>query len=107
MLAFDAYEVHFAETSGPALEYARVPADAFGASLHLLHVIGCPLATSRTARRKRHQTCGHLEALLTADDRDRRRPALEPHDHPDSNRAWNDRVEMDVLDAFQRFTRQP
>jgi nucleotide-binding universal stress UspA family protein len=63
----------FSETSARVLDFARALADAWGASLHLMHVIGYPVATSRTAGDERRDACVRLEGLLTREDRETRR----------------------------------
>jgi nucleotide-binding universal stress UspA family protein len=62
----------FSETSARVLDFARALADAWGASLHLMHVIGYPVATSRTAEDEQRDACVRLEALLNRDDRETR-----------------------------------
>lgn len=51
--------VDFSDTSKPVLEFGRLLADACDASLHLLYVIGDPLAAPQTIDRehrpKRHR----------------------------------------------------
>jgi nucleotide-binding universal stress UspA family protein len=59
----------FSETSTRVLEFARMLADACGASLHLLHVIACPFATPETTRQEQREACRRLEALLNRPDR--------------------------------------
>ena len=61
--------VDFSETSKRVLEFARMLADACGASLHLLHVIACPLATPETTRQEQQEAGKRLEALLNRPDR--------------------------------------
>lgn len=53
----------------PVLETARLLADAFTASLHLLHVISCPLVASESAERERADACARLDQLCTWPDR--------------------------------------
>ena len=64
--------IDFSETSKVVLELGRTLADACGASLHLLHVIGDPLATAFTIDQERRDACRRLEALLDSTDRDTR-----------------------------------
>jgi universal stress protein A len=64
--------IDFSETSKRVLEFGRLLADACGASLHLLHVIGYPLATAQTVDHERHDACSRLDALLDSTDRDER-----------------------------------
>jgi nucleotide-binding universal stress UspA family protein len=65
--------IDFSATSPRVLDFGRMLADACGASLHLLHVVGYPVAKLETEARERHDACDRLEALLDATDRDRRR----------------------------------
>lgn len=60
------------DASAPVLEFARTLADTFGATLHLLHVIGYPLASPQTMSLEQSDACGRLEVLLDAADRSRR-----------------------------------
>jgi nucleotide-binding universal stress UspA family protein len=62
----------FSETSARVLDCARTLADAWGASLHLMHVIGYPVATSRTAEEEQRDAGVRLESLLNREDRERR-----------------------------------
>lgn len=62
--------VDFSETSGRVVEFGRMLADACGASLHLLHVIGYPLVATETLSQERRDACSRLEALLDRTDRD-------------------------------------
>jgi len=64
-LDFDAKAEH-------VLDYARVIADACGASLHLLHVTGYARGAEGVSPAGRHDACERLKALLTDDDRHRR-----------------------------------
>jgi nucleotide-binding universal stress UspA family protein len=64
--------IDFSEASGRALEFARVLADTWGASLHLLHVIGYPVVTPGTVRQERLDSSRRLDALLDATDRSAR-----------------------------------
>lgn len=59
----------FSRLSGAALDYARMLADACGASLHVIHVLGDPLAPPDVLSREQQEACARLEATL--DDRDR------------------------------------
>jgi nucleotide-binding universal stress UspA family protein len=60
----------FGETSARALDFGRMLADACGASLHLLHVIGYAGESPERESRDRLEASARLESLLT--DRDRR-----------------------------------
>ena len=62
----------FSETSALVLDFARTLADAWGASLHLMHVTGYPVATSRTPEDERRDASVRLEALLNREDRENR-----------------------------------
>ena len=64
--------IDFSHTSARVLEFGRTLADACGASLHLLHVIGYPLTNSRALDQERHQALGRLEALVDRADREAR-----------------------------------
>lgn len=64
--------IDFSETSQRVLDLGRTLADVSGASLHLLHVIGYPLATARTIDQERREACSRLDALLDSTDRDKR-----------------------------------
>ena len=64
--------IDFSATSPRVLDFGRMLADACGASLHLLHVVGYPVAKPETEARVRHDACDRLEALLDGTDRDRR-----------------------------------
>ena len=64
--------IDFSETSTRALDFGRMLADACGASLHLVHVIGCPLVTPETLSEERQSACRRLDALLDRTDRERR-----------------------------------
>jgi nucleotide-binding universal stress UspA family protein len=64
--------VDFSETSGEVLDFARILADACGASLHLLHVIGCALVQPESVTQERCDACSRLDALLDRIDRDSR-----------------------------------
>jgi nucleotide-binding universal stress UspA family protein len=71
----------FGETSRAALDYARSLARAFGAKLHLLHVVDAVVATSAAEffpngtrdlqAELVEEASRNLDALLTADDRER------------------------------------
>jgi nucleotide-binding universal stress UspA family protein len=63
--------IDFSETSKHVLDVARMLADACGASLHLLHVIGYPLATTHTLEQERGDVCARLDGLLNSVDRER------------------------------------
>lgn len=65
--------IDFSETSARVLDFARTLADACGASMHLMHVIGYPLATTGTANDERRNACQHLDTLLNDVDREKRR----------------------------------
>ncbi len=60
-------------TSNRVLDYARMLADACGASLHLLHVMAYPLANPEGEAQERSDACQRLESLLDPADRDKRR----------------------------------
>lgn len=64
--------IDFSETSKRVLDFGRLLADASGASLHLLHVIGYPLATDQTMDQAQRDACSRLDALLDSADRDTR-----------------------------------
>ena len=64
--------IDFSETSAHVLDFARTLADAWGASMHLMHVIGYPLATTGTADDERRDACLRLDARLNGDDREKR-----------------------------------
>jgi nucleotide-binding universal stress UspA family protein len=51
------------------LETARLLADAFTASLHLLHVISCPLVAPESVERDRADACAGLNERITWADR--------------------------------------
>lgn len=55
----------FGETSTYVLDFARVLADASGASLHLLHVINGSLLSAAMLNAQREQACQHLQELAT------------------------------------------
>ena len=61
--------IDFSDVSRAALESARTLADACGASLHLIHVLGDPLAPPDVLGREQQDACVRLAALL--DERDR------------------------------------
>ena len=65
--------IDFSETSAHVLDFARTLADACGASMHLMHVIGYPLATTGTSDDERRDACQRLETLLNGNDREKRR----------------------------------
>ena len=64
--------IDFSETSSRALDFARMLADKCGASLHLLHVIGGPPASSGTGTDEQRDACARLDALLDDADREAR-----------------------------------
>ena len=64
--------IDFSETSTRVLDFARTLADACGASMHLMHVIGYPLATTGTADDERRDARQRLDMLLNAVDREKR-----------------------------------
>lgn len=66
----------FGAASNDALDLARTIADGCGAALHLLHVIGDPLAAPSTLDEEQRAACARLEALLRADDRVKRRAVV-------------------------------
>jgi nucleotide-binding universal stress UspA family protein len=55
--------------SEPVLETARLLADAFTASLHLLYVISCPLVAPDSVERDRADACARLDERCTWADR--------------------------------------
>jgi nucleotide-binding universal stress UspA family protein len=71
----------FGETSRAALDYGRALSRAFGAKLHVLHVVDAVVATSAAefypdgtqdlAAELVEEASRNLDALLTADDRER------------------------------------
>ena len=61
--------IDFTPTSTRVLEFARMIADASGASLHLLHVLGHPLTDPERLPHQRREVCERLATLL--DDCDR------------------------------------
>lgn len=64
--------IDFSHTSARVLEFARVLADACGASLHLLHVIGYSLTDPQALGQARHDALGRLESLFDRADREAR-----------------------------------
>jgi nucleotide-binding universal stress UspA family protein len=64
--------IDFSETSPRVLEFGRTLADACGASLHLLHVIGHPMHDGEVIGPQRDDACRRLEALLDRRDREAR-----------------------------------
>jgi nucleotide-binding universal stress UspA family protein len=68
--------IDFGAASTEALDFARAIADGCGTSLHLLHVIGDPLAAASTREHERRAACARLEGLLRADDRLSRRTVV-------------------------------
>jgi nucleotide-binding universal stress UspA family protein len=64
--------VDFGDTCGRVLDFARLIADACGASLQLLHVIEYPLAHPEAMRQQRRDTCRRLSTLFDTRDRDHR-----------------------------------
>src|SRR5450759_5033795 len=60
--------IDFSETSKRVLDFGRMLADACGASLHLLHVIGFSLTKPEGEAQERHDACNRLEALLGRTD---------------------------------------
>jgi nucleotide-binding universal stress UspA family protein len=69
--------VDFDERSGELLDYARMLADACGASLHLLHVESYPSQDSGEAARRQRETRERLEQLIGPADRVRRRATID------------------------------
>jgi nucleotide-binding universal stress UspA family protein len=59
------------------LEYSRAIADAFGASLRLLHVIGNPMCDGQLRYTLELEARARMSALLDAADRDRRGAAID------------------------------
>ncbi|HLG57522.1 MAG TPA: universal stress protein [Vicinamibacterales bacterium] len=68
--------IDFSEASARVLDLARTLADACGASLHIMHVIGYPLATTETTDSERRDACKRLDTLLNGDDREKRRATI-------------------------------
>ena len=64
--------IDFSETSARVLDFARTLADACGASMHLMHVIAYPLATTGTADDERRDARKRLDMVLNAVDREKR-----------------------------------
>jgi len=64
--------IDFSDTSKQVLDLGRTIADACGASLHVMHVIGYPLATAQTTDQQQRDACARLDGLLDSTDRDRR-----------------------------------
>ena len=65
--------IDFGPASTRALELGRMLADACGASLHLLHVVGYPLGKPQGDVEERDEALERLNALLNETDRDKRR----------------------------------
>lgn len=64
--------IDFSITSPHVLEFGRLLADACGASLHLLHVVGYPLTNSEARGLERHEALRRLDSLLDRADRQTR-----------------------------------
>ena len=64
--------IDFSDASARALDFGRMLADACGASLHLLNLIGYPLAKPESESQERNDGRKRLEALLNRADRDNR-----------------------------------
>jgi nucleotide-binding universal stress UspA family protein len=64
--------IDFSEQSARVLEYARLLADACGASMHVLHIIAYPLSTPETADDECRDAHRRLDALLTEADWEKR-----------------------------------
>jgi nucleotide-binding universal stress UspA family protein len=64
--------IDFSDSSVRVLDLARSLADVCGASLHLMHVIGYPLTTTRSAEEEQRDACKRLDAMLNETDRDMR-----------------------------------
>ena len=62
--------IDFSDTSPRVLELGRLLADACGASLHLLHVIGYPLANPEALGQERQDALRRLDSLLDRTDRE-------------------------------------
>jgi nucleotide-binding universal stress UspA family protein len=62
----------FKNASLHALDVARTLADACGASLHIIHVVGTPLRRPETLNEERQEACRRLAALLDRADREGR-----------------------------------
>ena len=60
------------ESSTDVLQFGRVLADAYGASLHLLYALGYPVASPEAVEPQRRDAHRRLDALLNATDRDNR-----------------------------------
>ena len=61
--------IDFTPASTRALEFARMIADATGASLRLLHVLGHPLTDTKELPHQRRDVCERLATLLDECDR--------------------------------------
>jgi nucleotide-binding universal stress UspA family protein len=64
--------VDFSDTSASVLDFGRTLADACGASLHVLHVIGHRLTTAEAFEQERTRALARLDALLDRADREQR-----------------------------------
>lgn len=64
--------VDFSDGSARVLEFGRMLADACGASLHLLHVIGYPLMNTQPLGEAHHDALRRLDSLLDRADREAR-----------------------------------
>jgi hypothetical protein len=60
--------IDFSQTSMRVLEFARMLADACGASLELLHVIGYPMENGQAIEQQRRDACRRLDAMLDSTD---------------------------------------
>jgi nucleotide-binding universal stress UspA family protein len=64
--------VDFNDGARPVLDFGRTLADACGASLHLVHVLGQRVAGPEVSVEERQGVCRRLQALLGEEDRERR-----------------------------------
>jgi nucleotide-binding universal stress UspA family protein len=62
--------------SSRVVDWGRMLADKCGASLHLLHVIGYPLANPEHEEAERGEACRRLELLMDRKDREARRATV-------------------------------
>jgi nucleotide-binding universal stress UspA family protein len=68
--------IDFTSASAHALDFGRLLADATGASLHLLHVVGHAMEHPERQAHLRQHACERLAALLDETDRTARRAAV-------------------------------
>lgn len=71
--------IDFSESSNRVLDFGRMLADACGASLHLLHVMGYPISKPESEEQGRSDARKGLEALLDRVDRDSRHATTSCH----------------------------